>query len=142
MGNQRIRWRLLNLEKALRRLDSVLAMDLDEEKTIRDSAVQRFGFTFECCWKALYVCLVFEGIPVTETPRRALVEAYVRQWLDGEDFWLQMLEDRNNTSHEYDEERAEEIYHRLPAYRDAIRDVLEKLRLEYADSQTLTGEKP
>lgn len=142
MGNQRIRWRLLNLEKALRRLDSVLAMDLDEEKTIRDSAVQRFEFTFECCWKALYVCLVFEGIPVTETPRRALVEAYARQWLDGEDFWLQMLEDRNNTSHEYDEEKAEEIYHRLPAYRDAIRAVLEKLRREYAGSQTLTGEKP
>lgn len=142
MGGERLHWRLCNLERALRSFDAALTAEVDEEKLAQTAAVKRFEFTFECCWRALHVCLASVGIHVAPQPRRVFQKSYAQDWLEDERLWLDMLEDRNTAAHEYDEGKVGRICPRLPAYRDAIHAVLEKLRLEYADSQTLAGEKP
>ena len=67
--------------------------------------------------------LLREGIMVA-SPRAALRAAYAQQWLADETIWLDMIEDRNRTSHTYREELAKEIHSRLPAYVVAVRAAL------------------
>ena len=41
-------------------------------------------------------------------------------WISDESFWLRMLDDRNRTSHTYNEAVAEEIFSRLATYAAAF----------------------
>ncbi len=77
-----------------------------------DGTIQRFEFVIELLWKTLKRLLAVEGIQ-TGTPREAIQRAFEANWLGDETAWLQMLKDRNETSHVYDEESAKKIYLRV-----------------------------
>lgn len=62
---------------------------------------------------------LYEGIFVT-TPRGALQQAYIAGWIENESLWLDMLRDRNLTSHTYREEQAMTIYAHIPQYAHAM----------------------
>jgi nucleotidyltransferase substrate binding protein (TIGR01987 family) len=68
-----------------------------------DATIQRFEFTFELLWKTLRRFLQQEGVD-TASPKNTLRHAYRRGILDQEQLWLDMLRDRNRSSHVYDEE--------------------------------------
>lgn len=75
---------------------------LNEAKTElnRDGVIQRFEFTFELFWKSLRLILLHEGFEC-RSPRSCIKEAYrVGFVVDGE-IYLDMLDDRNRTSHIY-----------------------------------------
>lgn len=116
---------LASLESALARLQSSLAQPKTE--WTRDAAIQRFEFTFELCWKALRRFAKHEGLDVG-TPREAFKTAMKLGWIDDDPVWLRMLEDRNRTSHTYNETTAEEIYARLPAYGGVIVELARRLK--------------
>ena len=40
-------------------------------------------------------------------------KAYEVRWIENETVWLQMLRDRNETSHVYNEDMAKQIYDRI-----------------------------
>lgn len=85
-----------------------------EEKTITgsllyDATIKRFEFTFELGWKLLKTKLAFMGIEVN-SPREAIKEAYKAKLIHEGDAWIKMLEDRNRTSHAYDEAKSKAIY--------------------------------
>ena len=65
------------------------------------------------------------------TPREAIQKAYQAKWLNDEQLWIQMLQDRNRTSHVYEEEVAREIFSRVPKYYEimnqALADIKQKL---------------
>jgi nucleotidyltransferase substrate binding protein (TIGR01987 family) len=121
---------LESLGKALDRLEEALGQPLENPLAV-DATIQRFEFTIELFWKALKRCLDFEGID-TSTPRDALQQAYQAGWLQDESKWLQMLRDRNATSHTYDEAKAREIYERIRANQPALRVAYEFLRQRFA----------
>ena len=56
--------------------------------------------------------LLVEGVE-SNTPRAVLKEAYHAQLLMDGDGWIDMLEDRNKTSHLYDEAAAAAIYQKI-----------------------------
>lgn len=56
-----------------------------------------------------------EGIQV-DTPKGTLKEAFQLGWLHDETAWLQMLDDRNQTSNVYDEKVAKRIYLDIKTY--------------------------
>ncbi len=99
---------LATLARALERLREALAQPVENPLAI-DGTIQRFEFAIELFWKALRRLLVHEGITTT-TPREALTEAYRAGWLSDEAVWLQMLRDRNETSHTCDEATAKRVY--------------------------------
>ena len=68
-----------------------------------------------------------EGID-TATPKNTLRQAYRRGLLDREPLWLDMLKDRNLTSHTYQEALALEIYRRIPEHHAAMRAAFDRLR--------------
>jgi nucleotidyltransferase substrate binding protein (TIGR01987 family) len=112
---------LTNFGKALTKLGEMLARDAGDE-AVRDASIQRFEFTFETCWKALKHQLQAEGI-ATDTPKDVLRQAYRIGWLAQEQIWLDMLKDRNLTSHIYHEGLALAIYQRLHAYQPLFEEV-------------------
>jgi len=51
------------------------------------------------------------------------------EWLNEEQVFLDMLEDRNRSSHIYDKEEAEQIFRRIKEkYAGSIEKVVEKLK--------------
>jgi nucleotidyltransferase substrate binding protein (TIGR01987 family) len=96
------------LGRALDRLREALA-EPEANPLAVDGTIQRFEFAIELFWKALRRLLLREGVATT-TPREALQEAYRAGWLADEAAWLQMLRDRNETSHAYNEQTARRIY--------------------------------
>lgn len=130
MSANQMKATLESLGRALRRLEEALAQPV-EDPLVVDATIQRFEFTIELFWKALKRCLEFEGIG-TSTPRHALQQAYQAGWLQDESKWLQMLRDRNETSHTYDEAKAREIYERIRTNAPELRAACEFLRQRFA----------
>ena len=94
----------------------------------KDGVIQRFEFTFELLWKTIKIILRSKGIEV-KTPKDSLKEAFRLSWIEQEHIFLDMLEDKNKTSHIYDEETAEEIFQRIKRnYLPGIAKVIEKLK--------------
>jgi nucleotidyltransferase substrate binding protein (TIGR01987 family) len=48
-------------------------------------------------------------------------------WIENEQGWLAMLDDRNRTSHTYDEDLAKAVFRRLPDYLPLLDSLLSKL---------------
>ena len=116
--------RLGSLGDALSRLEAALVQPKTE--WTRDAAIQRFEFSFELAWKAVSACARSEGLEA-RSPREALRVAHRLAWFDDDGLWLRMLDDRNRTSHIYNEAVAEEIFARLGAYAVALGDLRQRL---------------
>lgn len=120
----------LNLHNALKRLEEALQED-QENSLIIDGTIQRFEFTIELYWKLLKRLLLTEGIE-TRTLRETLKAAYQVGWLQNEESWLQMLKDRNETSHVYEEEMARRIVHHINSYFPEMRATFQYLTDRYS----------
>lgn len=115
-----------NLEKALNRLEEALHEDLDNSLIV-DGTIQRFEFTFELFWQTLKRLLYSEGIDVRK-PKSTLKEAYQGGWLNEEEAWLQMLNDRNLSSRTYNEEAAGQIIRNITGYFPEMKAVFAKIK--------------
>lgn len=108
MSARKVEVSLRNLRRALDRLGE--ALEVPESNTLAiDGTIQRFEFALELFWKTLKRLLAEEGVE-TSTPKDTLRKAFQAGWLTDEAAWLQMLSDRNLTSHIYDEKTAKRIY--------------------------------
>lgn len=127
--NRKLKQSFTNLKKALGRLEEALNED-QENSLIVDGTIQRFEFTIEIYWKTLKRLLFSEGIEA-KTPRETLKEAYQVGWLQNEQAWLQMLKDRNETSHIYDEKMARNILDNIIKYFPEMKETFQKLEQRY-----------
>ncbi len=94
----------------------------------KDGVIQRFEFTFELFWKALKISLERQGV-IARTPRDCFKEAFRIDLLEDEGTFLDMLEDRNLTSHIYSKETSEKILKRIKdKYINAIGQTINKLK--------------
>ncbi|MEK7808545.1 MAG: HI0074 family nucleotidyltransferase substrate-binding subunit [Chloroflexota bacterium] len=117
---------LTAFETALARLEDALKQV--ETEWVRDAAIQRFEFTFELAWKTTMRVEQTSGLESGTWPRQVIKVAFKVGWIDDDELWLKMLDDRNRTSHTYNQMIAEEIFDRLPDYRDALTKLLEQLK--------------
>jgi nucleotidyltransferase substrate binding protein (TIGR01987 family) len=111
MSAVKINQSLHNLHNALAPLEEALKEPIKNKLAV-DGTIQRFEFALELFWKTLKRFLEAEGIE-TKIPREALQKAFEAGWLMDENAWLQMLRDRNETSHVYDKAVAKAIYKRI-----------------------------
>ena len=111
---EELTFHLERVKQALSTLDEVLEMPYT--MIVRDASIQRFEYTFEIAWKLFKKVAKVDGIEVT-SPRQALRAAYQMGLIIDIDIWFEMLEDRNMTSHTYDQYIANKVYEsakRLP----------------------------
>ncbi len=120
--------RLAALRKALARLREALAMTGSSD-IARDAAIQRFEFCAELSWRAVQARARALGRDC-RFPKECLRLAFEAGWIDDEAGWLRLWEDRNLTSHTYDERLAEEIHARLPAHLERMERLLAALDRE------------
>lgn len=115
MSVYKVKQSLANLANALDRLNEAVqnADSVKPGDIVIDGTIQRFEFSYELFWKTLRQLLMYEGIADITTPREVMKQAFKIGWLDNEDAWLQMREDRNTTSHVYDNDKAFQIFCRI-----------------------------
>ena len=99
-----------NFEKGLNRLKD--AVERAKDDLDKDGVIQRFEFTIELLWKALKTVLGYQGIECY-SPRSCIKEAYKAYLIEDDEIILDMLEDRNRSSHIYSETTSEEIFERI-----------------------------
>lgn len=91
-----------------------------------DLAVKRFEFTYEMSWKAIRRCLDYLGIEA-KYPRACFKEAYAIGLLSNESVWLDMIEQRNLTSHVYNQDEVKGILVHLDEYCRNFEELLARL---------------
>lgn len=99
--------RLDNYLSALDTLREAPTQDLENEFVV-GGIINKFFLQFELGWKLLKSLLAYEGAPVAASgsPRDIIKAAYRYFDFIDEAQWLQMLRDRNDTTHIYNEQLA------------------------------------
>ena len=96
--------------------------------------IDKFYIQFELGWKVLKELLKYEGRAEAKSgsPREILKAAYTVYDFVDEEVWLDMLRERNNTTHMYNEDAARELVkHILDAYIPAFIRVRECVEERY-----------
>jgi len=118
--------KIKNFTEALLRLNQ--ALDEPDSNPLKiDGCVKRFEFTYETCKKTIEAVMMDLGFWMAGNPREALKEAGLQGFISSLELWDKMREDRNDTTHEYNKEKAAEIYSRIPTYAAEFELTLEKL---------------
>jgi len=128
-----IDFKYMNLKKAYDRLVKVSNLYDGKDDIIRDSLIQRFEFTYELTHKTLKEFMKYLGVTLENSfPRTIFKKAYVNNLISDDLVWISLLEERNSTSHIYNEKLADEIAERIVnKYVSAIGELvlnLEKLK--------------
>lgn len=118
---------LSTLEKSLAKMNQKTFTDYQE---LRDSIIQRFEYSVDTFWKYLKDYLRVElGIEVEfARPKVVLKASYDAKMISQKEFdvCIDLIEDRNLTSHGYNEELAEEISKQIPLYFSTMKIILER----------------
>ena len=103
--------------KAVETLKEILALS-DSSAITRDAAIQRFEYSFEAVWKTGQIYLRnIEGLEIG-SPKGTVRGFFQIGYFDEKQaqLALNMVDDRNLTSHTYNEELADHIFEQLPIY--------------------------
>ena len=121
---------LTSFEKALDSLKRVLLLEKDD--VIRDSAIQRFEYTYELSIKMLRRKLedmAESAIEIEQMGFKPLIRTGAEKgFIDNPVDWFDYREKRNITSHTYDEEKAELVYAVLPDFANSASFLLNALQ--------------
>ena len=103
-------------------------------KQLRDSVIRRFKFTIDIFWGFLreYLESTHGVVFALVSPREVLRAGLTARFLKGSEFELfeRMLQDRNLTSHTYNEFLAEEISSRISSYYTALKNCMLAVKAE------------
>ena len=83
----------------------IAEQDVNVQKMLRDSVIQRFEFCVELSWKTSMKVL---GL-MTSAPKPAIRDMARAGLIDDPERWFKFIDARNKTSHTYDEEIAKEV---------------------------------
>ena len=118
MKQPNIRWqqRFSNYRKALIKLNQaveLLSTQIEREEMIdellQEGLIQRFEYTHELAWKVMKDYAEYQGYTDIRGSRDAIRKALEMDLIDDKR-WMDTIEDRNLTVHNYDNEIASEIY--------------------------------
>ena len=119
-----------NFESALLRLKEGLAgyEGASDPQLARDGIIQRFEFTCELAWKTARESLLEQGHVELNSPKAVMRQAFADGLVSDSDGWIGLLNDRNMTSHIYDENTADQIFQRIrTCHLPLFEGLLEKL---------------
>jgi len=112
---EKVKIKFEKFQKALESLELIYCKPHQSDRSNIDATIQRFEFTFELFWKFLKDYFSLKGLEISY-PKDILKQAYSSRLIKKEEEFLQMLKDRNMTSHTYDESLADEIFARIKTY--------------------------
>ncbi len=131
----RLRKQIEDFKRALSRFEEAIVLANENRGDrlypfLRDSAIQRFEFTFEIFWKLVKTAMKeLEGVECN-SPKSCMRELFKNRYITEEELrkLFQMVDDRNLTVHTYHEKLAEELFERLESYAGLMNMVKRKIR--------------
>jgi len=118
------RWiqRFSNFKKALTKLTEAVKYIKDSEteesssildEILKEGLIQRFEYTHELAWNVMKDFTEYQGNFEIKGSRDATREAFKMKLISNGEVWMDMISNRNRSSHTYDEETAKEIYNKI-----------------------------
>lgn len=103
-----------NFSSTLKTLSLSSEQDLENE-FVQGGVISKFSLQFELSWKLLKELMRYEGdkVAATGSPREVIKAAYRYFDCMDEQTWLQMLRDRNDTTHIYDASLSENLVQKI-----------------------------
>lgn len=114
-------------ENAFKQLESAMSRDNPDDLE-RAGCIQYFEFCFELAWKTLHAYFTEQGLHDVASPRGCLKQAFKMGLIQDEKLWLQMLTDRNLSTHTYDIQVCLSVYGRLKNHVAELHNLLLKVR--------------
>lgn len=118
MVQQNIRWQqrfsnyrkaLVKLNQAVKLLSDQIKREDDIDELLQEGLIQRFEYTHELAWKVMKDYAEYQGYTDIRGSRDAIRKALEMNLIDDKR-WMETIEDRNLTVHNYDNEIVSEIY--------------------------------
>jgi nucleotidyltransferase substrate binding protein (TIGR01987 family) len=124
-----IRWqqRFQNLEKAIAYLDEAIKIK-NPDIVQKAGIIQFFEMSFELAWNMLKDYLEEQGFIEIKYPRATIKKAFELELILDGHTWIKALEDRNLTSHTYDEQTINEV---VALIRNDYFPLLQKLTYDF-----------
>ena len=110
--------------KASKKLGEALAQEKNE--FIRDSVIQRFEFCVELAWKTSRKIMGTS----TSAPKQVIREMAQNGYIDDIEIWLMAIDQRNLSSHTYNEDLAEKVYAFIVKFYPYVQKLVLKLESE------------
>jgi nucleotidyltransferase substrate binding protein (TIGR01987 family) len=117
MSNEDIRWkqRFQNFKKAFALLEE--AVEINNRQGLSNleeqGLIQRFEFTHELAWHVLRDYFYYQGNTQITGSRDATREAFNKGLIQDGEGWMGMIKSRNQSSHTYNEEVADELKEKI-----------------------------
>ena len=114
---ERLTKKISSAQRALNTLKELVGLE-NVSIISRDAAIQRFEYTFEAVWKVSKLYLMeLEGLDIA-SPKGVIRACMLVGIFNREEtsIALDMVDDRNMTSHTYNEGLSERLYKRLEGY--------------------------
>ena len=118
------------LERSLRVADEQSDGDADLVETLRAGVVQNFEVAYEQCWKMMKRWLEANASPgdVDGVTRRQLFRlCHENRLIDDVDAWMDFHRSRNETSHTYNSETANDVFSVAGKFLPAASDVFSRI---------------
>ncbi len=111
------RWqqRLNNYDNAFRQLKAavLLAAERKLSDLEKQGLIQAFEVTHELAWNVMKDYFLHQGNPDITGSRDAVREAFHKQLITDGEYWMEMIKSRNQTSHTYNREVANDIVNKV-----------------------------
>lgn len=117
MEEKDIRWiqRFSNYRRALAKFNQAVEIVSDQmdwgedvDDLLEEGLIQRFEYTHELAWKVMKDYAEYQGHTNIQGSRDAFRKALEMGIID-DDRWMESIKDRNLTSHNYDDETAQNV---------------------------------
>ncbi|MCT4641018.1 MAG: nucleotidyltransferase substrate binding protein [Bacteriovoracaceae bacterium] len=102
------------------------ALDRPKDEFIRDSVIQRFEFCIELAWKTSKKLMG----TTTTAPKQVIREMGQNSYISDVSLWLRAVDERNLSSHTYNEDLAEKVYNFIKDFYPEIEKLADKLSCE------------
>ncbi|SMM98931.1 nucleotidyltransferase substrate binding protein, HI0074 family [uncultured Candidatus Thioglobus sp.] len=118
-----------NFRQSIVNLDEVLL----ENKTaiVRDSAIKRYEICYELSWKSIQELLKNEGLEICNSPKNCFKDAFKLGLIENEEAFADMAQNRNLTTHTYNEDLANKIYAQLGGYLQILTGLAKNIGKKY-----------
>lgn len=116
----------INFKRALLVLEKSLSSPITEPRDL-SGIIKDFELAYELSWKVLKKLLLENGHE-TLGAKDVYSKAYQLGYLKEEQPWLSMIQDRNRSTHVYDEKSAREIVDKIKStYMAALKEIESKI---------------
>jgi nucleotidyltransferase substrate binding protein (TIGR01987 family) len=146
---QDIRWlqRFSNFRKALAKLRQaveIVSVKTDFEDEVdelpEEGLIQRFEYTHELSWKVMKDYLEYQGYTDIHGSRDAIRKSLEINIIDDAQ-WMESIRDRNQTSHNYDDDTVTRIYENVIYVYFPLFCRFEKTMIEISETESKLFEK-